>query len=73
MCDFSGLFVSCVPHDSLPVHLLWDFFFFNFSCFMISIGKRLVTSTNLEYSFFLLLLFCFSTFLSLSKLMSALK
>lgn len=41
---------------------------------MISIGKRLVTSTNLEYSFFfLLLLFCFSTFLSLSKLMSALK
>lgn len=55
MCDFSGLFVSCVPHDSLPVHLLWDFFFFNFSCFMISIGKRLVTSTNLEYSF---LFFC---------------
>lgn len=40
--------------------------FLSITIFIISIGKRLVTSTNLEYSFF----FCF---LTTSKLMSALK
>lgn len=45
--------LSCAPRASLPVHLFQDFVFpLTFPVFMISVGKRLVTSTNLEYSFF---------------------
>lgn len=48
----SGLFLSLAPHGTRPVHLFWNFFFFlTLPVFMISVGKRLVTSTNLEYFF----------------------
>lgn len=45
-------FELCHSWYSLPMYLLFGFFFFFLGLiFIISIEKRLVTSTNLEYSF----------------------
>lgn len=50
-----AFFELCHSWYSLPMHLLFGlfffFFFFGLTIFVISIEKRLVTSTNLEYSF----------------------
>lgn len=48
-----NIFLSCAIHGTLCLCISFlDFFFFFFGLiFIISIEKRLVTSTNLEYSF----------------------